>query len=101
MNNINSIQALIESKLSANKLDSSKSKLDTDVFNNTFNSAIEKLNNQQIGAEKESVKALVGETPDLHQTIVTLQTTEMQFQFALQVRNKLLNAYEEVMRMQV
>ena len=44
---------------------------------------------------------MTGETQDLHKTIIALQTADLKFQLGLQVRNKLLGAYEEVMRMQV
>ncbi len=40
-------------------------------------------------------------SPDLHKTIIALQTADLKFQLGLQVRNKLIGAYEEIMRMQV
>ncbi len=101
MSSINGLNQLIKTDFNNGNLEPIKTKSLSVSFGDTINKAIEQLNNQQVGAEKEIVKAVVGETPDLHQTIVTLQTTEMKFQFALQVRNKLLNAYEEIMRMQV
>ena len=38
---------------------------------------------------------------DLHEVAAQLKESEITFQFALQVRNKLLDAYREVMRMSV
>lgn len=38
---------------------------------------------------------------DIHEVAAQLKETEITFQFALQVRNKLLDAYREVMRMSV
>jgi len=102
MNSINGLNQLIRLDLKSNSLEPTKNNKSLSTsFADTINNALERLNSQQINAEKETVKAVVGETPDLHQTIVALQTTEMKFQLALQVRNKLLNAYEEIMRMQV
>jgi flagellar hook-basal body complex protein FliE len=102
MSSINNINSLIKTNFTTNSLEVKKADQNlADSFGETIKGVVEKLNAQQIGAEKETVKAVVGETPDLHQTIVALQTAEMKLQFALQVRNKLLNAYEEIMRMQV
>ncbi len=70
-------------------------------FTQTLNTAIESLDKQQLGTEQEIARAVVGRSPDLHQTLATLQTTDLNFQFALQVRNKIIGAYEEIMRMQV
>ena len=70
-------------------------------FGSTIRSVIDSLDRQQIGAEQEIARAVAGESPDLHRTIASLQAADMSFQLALQVRNKLMGAYEEIMRMQV
>lgn len=70
-------------------------------FGEAVRTAVESLDGQQKGVEHEISRAVTGESPDLHQTIVSLQSADLSFQFALQVRNKLIGAYEEVMRMQV
>lgn len=70
-------------------------------FGSLVKGAIESINETQKGAEQEISKAVAGETQDLHKTIIALQTADLKFQLGIQVRNKLLGAYEEVMRMQV
>ncbi|MGH9942997.1 MAG: flagellar hook-basal body complex protein FliE [Pyrinomonadaceae bacterium] len=70
-------------------------------FGSSVKGALEALDQQQKGAEQEIARAVTGESPDLHRTIVAMQTADLNFQFALQVRNKLVGAYEEIMRMQV
>jgi flagellar hook-basal body complex protein FliE len=70
-------------------------------FGQTVAKAVESLDAQQKGADREIARAVTGESPDLHRTVVALQTADLSFQFALQVRNKLVGAYEEIMRMQV
>lgn len=72
-----------------------------DTFGTLVRNAVEQLEKNQQQADQEMARAVAGESPDLHRTIVTLQTTELNFQLALQVRNKVINAYEEIMRMQV
>ncbi|MER3427153.1 MAG: flagellar hook-basal body complex protein FliE [Pyrinomonas sp.] len=70
-------------------------------FGDMVRATIEALNRSQKGAEIEVARAIAGDSPDLHQTIIALQAADLNFQFALQVRNKLIGAYEEIMRMQV
>jgi len=70
-------------------------------FGSTVRNAVESLEKTQQSANQEIAKAVTGESPDLHRTIIALQTADLSFQFALQVRNKVVNAYEEIMRMQV
>ena len=70
-------------------------------FGTIIKDAVESINDSQKSAEHEISKAVTGETQDLHKTIIALQTADLKFQLGLQVRNKLIGAYEEVMRMQV
>lgn len=70
-------------------------------FGDAIKGAIESLDQSQLGSEREMARAVAGESPDLHKTIVAIQSADLSFQFALQVRNKAVSAYEEIMRMQV
>lgn len=75
------------------------------TFDQSLGSAVSRalasLDHTQKGAEVEIARAVAGESPDLHKTVIALQTADLQFQLALQVRNKFVGAYEEIMRMQV
>ncbi|HWE52209.1 MAG TPA: flagellar hook-basal body complex protein FliE [Bryobacteraceae bacterium] len=44
---------------------------------------------------------LSGQNEDLHTTILATQQAEMAFQLGLQVRNKMVSAYQEIMKMQL
>jgi flagellar hook-basal body complex protein FliE len=70
-------------------------------FGSLVKNSLESLDGSQKAAEQEIAKAVTGESPDLHKTIIALQTADLKFQLGLQVRNKLIGAYEEIMRMQV
>ena|ERR1700716_1161023 len=70
-------------------------------FGSVVRDAVESLDQSQKASAQEMARAVTGESPDLHRTIIALQTADLGFQFALQVRNKVINAYEEIMRMQV
>lgn len=63
--------------------------------------AVERVNDmqQQSGAEIE--RFLTGESEDLHKTILSVQKSELAFEMLLEVRNKVVQAYQEIMRIQV
>ncbi len=44
---------------------------------------------------------LSGESEELHQTVMEVQKSELAFDLFLQMRNKVVAAYKEVMRMQL
>ena len=73
----------------------------SDSFGSVVKNAVDSIEKSQQAANQEVAKAVTGESPDLHRTIIALQTADLSFQFGLQVRNKVIGAYEEIMRMQV
>lgn len=68
-------------------------------FDTIMQEAIGKISQVQNDAEK-AVKEL-SSGGDVTQAILSLEKADMSFQLMVEVRNKLLTAYEEVMRMQV
>lgn len=72
----------------------------TAEFGNSVTSAIEGLDQQMRAADELHVEALKGEI-DLHEVAIQLKQTELAFQYSMQVRNKFIDAYREVMRMSV
>lgn len=72
-----------------------------DAFGKTFEQAIQALNNQQLEADRWAARLAAGEDVDLHQVLIAMEQAEIGFRLALQVRTKLVEAYQEIMRMQV
>lgn len=70
-------------------------------FLDSLKSAIGKVNDTQLEAGKAVGALMTGETQDLHRTMVALQQADVSFQLMMQIRNKLVTAYEEIQRMQV
>lgn len=83
-------------KISAGEVDNSGG-----GFGSLIKGAVDSIDGTQKSAEQEIIKAVSGESPDLHRTIIALQSADLKFQLGIQVRNKLIGAYEEIMRMQV
>ena len=50
----------------------------------------------------QAVEALAaGRSADVHNTMIALQKADVSFQLLMQIRNKVVSAYETVMRMQI
>ena len=70
----------------------------------TFGNIVDRMSglNEQMHVNDQSIRSLaLGETNDLHRVMMNLEDTRLQFDLLLQVRNKVLDAYQELMRMQV
>lgn len=70
-------------------------------FAGMLENVLGQLNDLAVKADHQVAQAAVGEDVDLHQVVVAMESAGMGFQLALQVRNKLLEAYQEIIRMQV
>lgn len=62
---------------------------------------VESLNTQLVGAEKGVQALAAGEVANLHDVMLQLEQARLAMQLASQVRSRVLEAYQEVMRMQV
>lgn len=70
-------------------------------FGSVLHDAVSKVEAFHAGASKKVENFLSGENEDLHTTILAVQRAELAFELFQQVRNKIAQAYQEVMRMQV
>jgi flagellar hook-basal body complex protein FliE len=70
-------------------------------FGDMLKNAISTVNEVQKQSDVEIQKFMTGETQDLHETMIAVQKADVSFQMMMQVRNKIVQAYQEIMRMQV
>ena len=73
----------------------------SDVFGQAFTQAVAKVEGFQQNAKLTMDKFLSGEGEELHKIALDSQQAQLSFDLFLQVRNKVVAAYQEVMRMQV
>lgn len=74
------------------------------MFSSILNSAVDSLNrtNSYISdAENEEIKLALGETESTHDLTVALQKASTALQYTVAVRDKMLEAYKEIMNMQI
>ncbi len=73
-----------------------------DDFSSLLKQSIDKVNDTQMQAGELRDKFVAGDSDtDLTQVMVALQKASLSFQAMTQVRNKLVNAYQDIMNMQV
>ena len=70
-------------------------------FLTSLQDAVGRLNETQAQADTSVQNLLTGRTNNIHETMIALQKADVSFQVMLQVRNKVVSAYEEIMRMQL
>lgn len=70
-------------------------------FATLFDRMVSDVNAQQHLAS-QSVNALeAGQNVPLHQTVIAMEEANVSFQLMVEVRNRLMDAYQEIMRMQI
>jgi flagellar hook-basal body complex protein FliE len=70
-------------------------------FAHVLGRMVEEVNARQ-GAANDAVAALQsGQNVSLHQAVISMEEANVSFQLMVEVRNKLLDSYQELMRMQV
>lgn len=70
-------------------------------FSAMLQAAVAEVNNTQQDAKQLSESFAQGDAANLQDVVVSLQKASLSFQAMVQVRNKLVSAYQEVMNMQV
>jgi flagellar hook-basal body complex protein FliE len=71
------------------------------AFQSAFSDAVSKVESFQQNAATSMNNFLSGEGEELHHVAIASQQAELSFQLFMQVRNKIVAAYQQVMQMQV
>jgi flagellar hook-basal body complex protein FliE len=73
----------------------------TDGFGQVFDNLISSVTAKDSAAQAMTRKVLLGETDQLHQSVIARQEASVSFSLMVETRNKLVESYQELMRMQV
>jgi len=98
MNSINAISALkLKNSSSVNRIN----KNDGGDFLSILQNSIANVNNDQIEADRAMGDIATGSVKDLHQAAIAINKAELSMKMMLEVRNKALNAYKEILKTQM
>lgn len=70
-------------------------------FGEMLKTSIAEVNQAQISADRAAEQIAAGETKNLHGAMIKLEEADISLRLMVQVRNKAVEAYQEIMRMQV
>ena len=70
-------------------------------FGAVLKEAIGRVGQLEAASDTEIRRLLGGESDDLHQAVMAVQKSELAFLLLLETRNKVVQAYQEIMRIQV
>lgn len=91
----------IANNIGVNSDISTSSKSTGASFGDYLKSALDSLNESQVKADDDTTKLITGETTDIHQVLISAQEAKIQMELAVEVRNKIVESYQEISRMQV
>ena len=70
-------------------------------FGDLLKQALQEVNQASAQADDEARNLMTGESADMHTAMLAVQKADLSFQMMMAVRSKLIDAYREVMRMQM
>ncbi len=70
-------------------------------FQNLLGNFVQDVNDKQVAAGDAVNGLLSGKNVSLHQAMISMEEASVSFQLMVEVRNKLLDSYQELMRMQI
>ena len=73
----------------------------TESFGTMLDGLVGNVSSKQTEAAELTKKVLLGDSDQLHQSVIAMQEASVAFTMMVEVRNKLVESYQELMRMQV
>jgi flagellar hook-basal body complex protein FliE len=70
-------------------------------FGDYLQQAVVDVNRQLVQADAAAEALVTGRSQDIHNTMIAKEKADISFQLLMQVRNKVVAAYENIMRMQI
>ena len=68
---------------------------------NIFSKLVQDADAQNRMADEQFAKFATGQSEGMHQVVLTAAKADLSFRLVLELRNKLMDSYQEIMRMQV
>jgi len=87
--------------LSTDKLFDKKESIDENSFASVLNKSLNEVNKTQVDAYNAMEQIATGKVENLQEAVQKIEEAELSLKLALEVKNKALSAYKEVMRMQI
>jgi flagellar hook-basal body complex protein FliE len=73
----------------------------SESFEQVLFKSINKVNGLQVEADQQIEALSKGEQKDIHRTMISMEKAAISFELMMQVRNKIIEAYDEIRRMPI
>ncbi|MFS2205172.1 flagellar hook-basal body complex protein FliE [Variovorax sp. Varisp36] len=73
----------------------------TGSFGNMVSEGLSQINSKMVDSEVGLQKLAIGDAQNLHQLMINLEESRLSFQVMMQVRSRLLEAYQDIMKMPI
>lgn len=91
----------INNLISATPLKATSETKETGSFKELLMDALQNVNSLEQESTKMTGDFIAGRTDDIHSVLIAGEKASISLQFVMEVRNKVMDAYQEIMRMQV
>lgn len=91
----------VTSVLQNDKILNKKSNINKNIFDDILKKSTDEINNSLNLANGQMDNIIQGSDEDFHKYLINAQKTEISLQLTLQIRNKVIDAYKEIMKMQI
>ena len=99
MNTINSIPNIVSSTIKP--VESSAVDKATVGFGDMLKTMVNKVNDAQMAGDQATTNLQSGDAKHLHDVMIAVEEADISLRMLVQMRNKALTAYDEIMRMQI
>lgn len=97
----NSTNGISESLRSGSELNKSSESNESKSFGDVIKELVQDANETNKEADLKAQEIVAGRNKDIHGAVLAMEKADVQFRLLSQVRNKVIEAYKEIMRMQV
>lgn len=94
--NVSGLSPITQISKGIDKTESSK-----ESFGDVFKKFVEDVNGLQVQADEQIDKLASGEINDVHNVMIAVEEANTAMEYMVEIRNKIVEAYQEIMRMQV
>ena len=70
-------------------------------FGKMLTDSIKQVNRLQVEADSNINDLVTGKQPDIHRTMIAMEKASISFELLMQIRNKVISAYDSIMRMPI
>jgi flagellar hook-basal body complex protein FliE len=70
-------------------------------FQSAISDLLKEANTQHVQADQSVQQLVTGQTDNVHDVVLSMAKADLSFRLLLEIRNKLMDSYQEIMRMQV